>query len=527
MIKKLPIGIANLREIITENYLYVDKTREIHQLITQGGKYFFLSRPRRFGKSLLISTLKELFSGNKNLFKGLWIENKIEWKTHPVLHIDFTKIAYQTADMLQKELSVMLFQRAKEAAIQLSKDRTPVGQLEELIRGLAKENKVVILIDEYDKPIIDLLHDPHQAALNRETLKTFYSVIKAMDEYVRFAFLTGVSKFAKVSVFSGLNNLIDLTIDNQYAVLLGYTQSELEHYFKEWITAAAKVMNTSRKDLLSRIKDWYNGYSWNGTDFVYNPFSILNFFFKNQFHNFWFTSGTPTFLVKLLRHNQKPFSEYEKYECGADIFESFEIDRINPVSLLFQTGYLTIKQARTVSPGQQRFLLDYPNTEVKDSFLKHLLADVSQTYPDTVDNSIYHLLTALNASDWDEFFAIFKSIFASIPYDIFIHQKEAYYHTVIYLVMALLGSHIQVEQHTNQGRLDAVLQTEKNIFILEFKLGTAPEALAQIKNKGYAEKYQSLGKHITLIGIGFDPIQKNIKDWQMEAKEKEIIVGKI
>jgi hypothetical protein len=518
MEKKLPIGVANLKEIIIGNYVYVDKTREIHQLIARGGKYYFLSRPRRFGKSLLISTLKELFSGNKNLFKGLWIENKIEWNSHPVLHIDFTKIAYQTADMLQKELSVMLFQRANEADIQLSKDRTPVGQLEELIRGLAKQNKVVILIDEYDKPIIDLLHDPNQAALNRETLKTFYSVIKAMDEYIRFVFLTGVSKFSKVSVFSGLNNLNDITIDNQYASLLGYTQAELKYYFKERITAAAKFMNTSNQDLLIRIKDWYDGYSWNGTDFVYNPFSILNFFEKNQFQNYWFSTGTPTFLLKIIAEKQAPLAELENLVTSHSVLESFDIENIELEALLFQTGYITIKDSYELD-GSRRFVMSYPNREVRESFTENLMQFFSRQSVSHITRTADQLTAFLNQDQLDDFFEEIKAVFAAIPYDLSKNQNEGYFHSLFYLCLRLLGASIACEIETNRGRLDAVLTTQKKIYILEFKIGKAETALTQIRDKGYAEKYQRRGKPITLIGIGFDSTHRNIAAWQAEELE--------
>lgn len=376
MLKKLPIGVSSLQGMIDEGYLYVDKTREIHKLFAQGGKYYFLSRPRRFGKSLLISTLKEIFSGNRELFKGLWIEDQIEWKKYPVIHIDFTRIAYQTPELLQKELSVMLHQRANEADIQLSKDRTPVGQFEELISNLAKENQVVILIDEYDKPILDYLHLPEQAIANREILKAFYTVIKALDEHIRFAFLTGVSKFSKVSVFSGLNNLRDITLSEEYSTLLGYTQDELELYFAGWIKAALKKLNMSKKELLGQIRDWYNGYSWNGKDSVYNPFSILNFFQESQFQNFWFSTGTPGFLIQAIKDQKEDIQGIESYEADALVFDSFEIGHLHPISLLFQSGYLTIKEIRH-QYGMVSYLLSYPNREVKDSFLKYITGDLT------------------------------------------------------------------------------------------------------------------------------------------------------
>jgi hypothetical protein len=516
-LKKLPIGIQTFSELIGNDYLYVDKTRDIFPLISGGSKYLFLSRPRRFGKSLLLSILKEIFCGRKELFAGLWIEDKLEWEklNHPIIHIDFSKINYETPELLKQGLLSQLHDCADQYQIKSTEIDDYKEGMGVLIRRLAALGKVVVLIDEYDKPIIDFIDNPKIAKANRDILRNYYSIFKAFDEYLRFVMLTGVSKFSRVSVFSGLNNLRDITISEEYASILGYRQHELEFFFKDYITAAATALKQDPQFLLNTIRSWYNGYSWNGRDFVYNPYSILNFFQEKRIQNYWFGSGTPTFLIKLMQQSPKPLPEYEKYECDADVFESFEIERINPVSLLLQTGYLTIKKMYEKSVGRWRFLLDYPNLEVKESFLKHLLADLKQSYPDAVGNTIYQLLDTINKNDPDEFISILKSIFASIPYNIFMGKQEAYYHTIIYLVFGLLGTHIQAEQQTNQGRIDVVLHSNQFVYIMEFKMGKAKEALAQIQDKGYGEKYKTHNKTLIFMGIGFDAKKRNIGDWLM------------
>jgi hypothetical protein len=516
MQKKLPIGVANLNEIITENYVYVDKSRDIFQLIAQGGKYYFLSRPRRFGKSLLISTLKELFSGNRHLFKGLWIENKIAWEKFPVLHFDFSGLKYANLQEMEETLDFLITRNAAELGITLN-EKSYDKKFHELIKLAAEIGKVVILIDEYDKPIIDYINLPDIAGVNRNILKNFYSVIKAMDEYIRFAFLTGVSKFSKVSVFSGLNNLNDITIDDKYATLLGYTQAELEKYFREWLLPTGQKMNLSKNRLLLLVKEWYNGYSWNGKEFVYNPFSILNFFEKSQFQNYWFSSGTPTFLLKTIAEKQAPIAEFERLIVGNSVLESFDVDYMELEALLFQTGYLTIKRSYELD-GSRRYELSYPNREVRESFTSHLMQYFSRQPFSRITRMSDTLTDHLNHDRVPEFFEEMKTVFADIPYDLSKKQNEGYFYSIFYLCLRLLGASVASEIETNRGRIDAVLQTKNHIYILEFKMGNAAAALEQIKTKGYGEKYQTSGKPVTLIGIGFDPITRNIKDWQTDPQ---------
>jgi len=517
-IKNLPVGIQTFSKLIRGNYLYVDKTGKIYDLLKGGGQYYFLSRPRRFGKSLLISTLKELFSGNREFFKGLWIYDKIDWETYPVIHIDFSKIRYKTPDILEESLKKKIRKIAADYNVTLDDDVNYKEGFGELIEGLSKKAGVVILIDEYDKPIIDKLDDPEIAMGNRNVLKEFYGLIKASDEFTRFAFITGVSKFSKVSVFSDLNNLNDISLDGKYADLLGYTQEELLHYFGDRVDRL--VRGGSKEEWVESIRAWYNGYSWDGEHFVYNPHSVLNLFEKGRFDNYWFASATPTFLIRQMRKHGTPVEKLENYEADGSIFESYDVDRMNVPALLFQTGYLTIKRIEEMSLTQRMYYFSYPNMEVKESFLKHLFSEFSGTVTDQVAGLILRLIETLNTGDLERFFEAVKSVYASIPYNIFVEEREGYYHTVIYLILKLIGINVKSEVQTNLGRIDAVVETEGRIYIMEFKVGTAEEALTQVKERKYHEKYLISEKAVTLIGIGFDKSQRNLRDYKIEELQK-------
>jgi hypothetical protein len=516
MMKKLPIGRQIFSEIIEDNYLYIDKTKDIYNLFARGGKYYFLSRPRRFGKTLLISTLKEIFSGNKELFKGLWIYDKLEWKQHPVIHLDFLGLKYEGQEELIKALIYIINQNAEEYGIQL-KETDYEKRFKELIKKLSKKNSVVILVDEYDKPLIDFVDKKEIATQNRDVLKTFFGNIKGADEYLEFVFITGVSKFSRVSVFSELNNLRDITISNAFSTMLGYTENELLDYFDDRIE---KMAEGEKEKLAADIKHWYNGYSWDGKNFVYNPHSILLLFEEERFSNYWFSTGTPTFLIKSLREKKVDIKRLENYETTKLLFDSYEIEQLNVFALLFQTGYLTIKEIKKISRTQDIYRLSYPNEEVKESFLDYLAADYTGKLPDEMGYLVYKLQETIVNDNLDEFFILLKSIFASINHEIFIREKEAYYHTVIYLLLKLLGVHIDVEVGTNIGRIDGVIETESHIYIMEFKVGKASKALDQIKEKKYYEKYLSKPQKIKIIGVGFDSEERNIKDYLVEEIPK-------
>lgn len=511
--KNLPLGVQTFSKMIEGNYLYIDKTEDIYNLFAEGGQYYFLSRPRRFGKSLLISTLKEIFTGNKELFKDLWIYDKIEWKTYPLIHIDFLNISYQTPHHLEKSLGEKLTEIGLEYDIRLPSKSDTKSKFSMLIKQLYKKGEVVVLVDEYDKPIIDFIDQPGIARKNQDLLRDFYGVLKGSDEYIKFAFITGVSKFSKVSVFSGLNNLRDITISTSFSTMLGYTEIEFLNYFNDRIE---KMAAGKREELIEDIKNWYNGYSWDGRNFVYNPLSILLLFQEERFGNYWFSTGTPLFLIKSIRKDKIDVKRIENYETTKLIFDSFDVERINLFALLFQTGYLTIKEIKEISRTQNIYRLSYPNKEVKESFLDYLAADYTGKLPDEMGYLVYKLQKSILNDNLEEFFSLLKSLFALVPYDIFIEEREAYYHTIIYLLLKLLEINIEVEVETNIGRIDSVLETESHIFIMEFKVGNASEALDQIKKKKYYEKYQPTPKKIKIIGVGFDVEERNIKEFKIE-----------
>jgi len=505
--KKLPIGVQTFPEMINGNYVYVDKTQLIHRMIDTG-KVYFLSRPRRFGKSLTVSTLEEIFKGSKELFKGLWIYDKIDWQPHPIIHIDFSKIDYK-----QKELAValtnLLDNMAVENGIALN-ETTVKSRFNELIEKMGKEKQVVILIDEYDKPIIDFLEkDKIQQALdNRDTLKDLYSVLKGNDANIRFLFMTGVSKFSKVSIFSDLNHLGELSLNPNYAALTGYTHKELKTYFADYLNNSSKILEID--DIFNEISDWYNGYSWDGKTFVFNPFSILNFFENNKFDDYWFRSGTPTFLMNVIKGSNYNMTNLSGgFETETNLFDKYEITDIELIPLLFQTGYLTIKK---LNPLNSVVILDYPNNEVRKSFENYLLSTLSE-HP-LSDNRILlkKFISSLESKEMEAFFHLLKVLFKSITYPL-IRNEEAWYHSLFYTLLRLLGFDIETEVLTADGRIDAVIKTEKYIYIIEFKLGTADEAIAQIKKKEYALKYAGDGREIILLGIGFNPELKNVESY--------------
>ena len=517
--KLLPIGIQTFSKLVEGSYLYVDKTKQIYNLLNRSEQYYFLSRPRRFGKSLLISTLYELFNGNRELFKNLWIYDKIEWEKHPVIHIDFLEIGYKSVDAFEHSLYKTVRKIAKNLQVEIPEDDDYKSAFGSLIESAAKkyEKKVVILIDEYDKPIIDFFETEYidKAKANREVLKNFYSLLKSSDKFLRFVFITGVSKFSRVSIFSGLNHLYDITTDDNFSTLLGITQKELLHYFPDHIAALSKKTGLKKKDLLEHIRRWYNGYSWDGDNFIYNPLSILFLFSRYRFDNYWFSTGTPTFLINHIKNRGLDIASLEREEVDASIFESYDIENMGIISLLFQTGYLTIKEIIPVGM-RAKYILAYPNEEVKESFLKHFLASFTTEETGQVGSKILDLVETLKSNNLEQFFTIIKSLFASIPSHIFIKDKEAYYHTIIYLILTIIGVNINVEVHTNKGRIDAVLETDDYIYIIEFKRGTSATALAQIEKMNYRERYLASGKQVQLVGVGIDENQKNIADYQVK-----------
>jgi hypothetical protein len=514
--KKLPIGKQDFPSLIGDGYLYVDKTEQIHRLL-QAGPYLFLSRPRRFGKSLLVSTLHEIFRGNKTPFQGLWIEDKITWEPYPVIRVDFNQMDY-LSNPLPIELDKQMEANARDNNVRLTQADYK-GKFVELLETLSSaDRKVVVLIDEYDKAITDFLGEEEERIQeNVRTLKNFYATLKSLDRCIHFVFITGVSKYGRVSIFSDLNNLNDITMNPDFSCLLGWSEEEVLANFQPYMERAGRDIGMPMPKLLEAVRFYYNGYSWDGKNTVYNPFSLLNFFADRRFANYWFTTGTPSFLTRLLKKRQITAYELESVSGSEALLESADVSAIDPVSLLFQTGYLTIKRIDASNPLRQRYHLSYPNEEVKSSFLKNLLAEYTDkpvfltehTYTDKMRD-------ALEAGDLEAFFRVLSSLFASIPYQI-AGTQESYFHTVVHVVLTLTGFVVHSEIPTNQGHMDAVLDTGGRVYVFEFKLRERAEAaLGQIRAKGYPERFRSAGKPLTLVGVAFDVEAKNVQEWKAE-----------
>jgi hypothetical protein len=509
--KALPIGIQSFTYLRTNGYLYVDKTEDIYRMI-KTGKSYFLSRPRRFGKSLLVSTLEAIFKGKKELFEGLFIYDKMDWdQQYPVIRLDFGEQGYRTAEELHLSLMNFVDETAKRYNISLFNSTLP-NKFSELIRQIftVTGRQVVVLIDEYDKPIIDYLKDSSVANANREILRSMYQVLKAVDDYLRFVFLTGVSKFAKVSIFSGLNNLNDITMGEKYATVCGYKQEELVSYFAEHITDFARVENVSENEVIESIRRWYNGYSWDGQNAVYNPFCTLLLFDKRNFADYWFASGTPTFLIDLISKRNDVKLVLEPTTIQSTGFDSFEPETIDTKLLLFQTGYLTVKSVTKSRFGEElTYTLGIPNEEVHKSLMTYLVAayvtfPVSETAP-----MRERMLGQLFDGDIAAFECAMQELFARIPYQLHI-PREAYYHSMLLLWLNLLGFDVMAEMSTDKGRIDAVWTWEERVVIAEIKYAEtgecAPlldEALHQIRERRYHERYAGSNRRIALLAIAF------------------------
>ena len=512
-LKKLPIGLSTLKKIREEGYLYIDKTHHVANMVNSG-VYYFLSRPRRFGKSLFVDTLKQAFLGNKEIFEGLYLENNWDWSAkYPVIHISFGgSSGFDSQTRLNNIIGNRISEHAKfyDVDIDLSDSGEAFSQL---IKALAEKfsQNVVILIDEYDKPILDVINSPDEAAINREILKGLYSVIKDNDNYLKLVLLTGVSKFSKVSLFSGLNNLEDITLDKRYADICGYTQDELDREFKEYLVDVDK----------DKLKLWYNGYNFAGSDKqrVYNPFDILLFLSKGkEYRSYWFETATPAFLVKLMEARHYFVPELEGVVVTEEDLSSFDVDNINFTTLLLQTGYLTIKEIMTIG-SQYGYVLSYPNLEVKSS-LNNSLACIGSS-SESKSRNLVLLDTKLKQNDIAGLENVFRSYFASIPNDWYrrndMANYEGFYASIVYSYFCALGYDLIAEDVTNHGKIDLTIRMPDKILILEFKLNsTALEAINQIKNRGYKEKYLSDNKPIYLVGVSFDSETRNINDFIVE-----------
>jgi|GEM_PF-510 len=504
----LPLSKSTFSKLIEGNCIYVDKTRYIHPLVEAGGAYF-LSRPRRFGKSLMVSVLKEIFQGNQELFKGYWIYDRIDWKKYPVIHLDFMNIDFRTLG-LEKAIDNELERIAQNYGIPCVGD-----SISEKFRALIGElahDSVVVLVDEYDKPVNEYIDNIETAIKNRDILRNFYSVLKGQEGNIKFLFMTGISRFTRLSIFSDLNHLIDITFHKDYSKLLGYTGEEIELYFADYIHEWLQLHEESgitKTGLMEKLKDYYNGYSWNGKDFVYNPYSINNFFYHMEFKNYWFASGTTTSLVKLVKEKNIAVENWEYLEVQEQFFDKFDITDININLMLFQAGYLTVKKRI-----DDTYVLSYPNREVGHALLNNLLEVYSGRSLEAAEKLIKDIKGALEKKQIDSFIRQMKAFIASIPYNLVEAGAERFYHLVFYLVMKSLIVKVYPEKYTNLGRIDTVVETGSFIYVMEFKMGSAAEAFKQILEKKYYERYLERSQTIILLGIGFSGKDRNISGYK-------------
>lgn len=514
--KKLPLAKSDFTRIIEEGYIYVDRTKEMYDLINYSS-HVFLSRPRRFGKSLLISTLEAMFRGKKELFKGLWIEDKIEWKDYPVIRIDFGNLNYDTLADFKQKMADLLDDIALEYNIVLpsSHYNSKIGEL--ITRTYEKTGKyIVVLIDEYDAPIARHITDLEVATQYQNSLRDFYSILKAHNAKIKFMFLTGISKFAKMSIFSVINLMKDVSLLDPFNNVVGFTKADLQPYFGEHIQQFAQKERTSESEIVNKMTTWYDGYSWDGQNRVFNPYSIVNVLKDLKFKNYWFETGTPSILIKLIkekyskeRQKVPTMKEFENTQTVA-LDSSYDLEQGIPlVKLLFETGYLTVKEIERVM-DDELFTLNYPNHEVRTSFNAFILSAFSNDRIDIIQSKGTLMKKALIESDIEKFLTLLQSLFSALPYQHRSKASEAYYHGLFYLVLTLLGVKPRLEDTTDKGRIDCTLDLGKKIYIIEFKYGEKgtmnyllKQAMTQIDQLKYYEPFEGLGKEIWLLGVGF------------------------
>lgn len=510
--KHLPIGIQTFEKIIRENYLYVDKTAYVYEL-TKTGTFYFFSRPRRFGKSLLLSTLKSFFEGREDLFRGLYIHDQVkEWKKYPVLHLDYSFVEYKRGiDVFEKSLLAYLKSISRSLKVEVEGEVVKNFFRDLVLALYEKYGPVVILVDEYDKPLVDTLLDEKSFEENRGVLNGLYGSMKGMDAQLRFVFLTGVSRFAKVGIFSGMNNPDDVSLEEQFSQMVGFTQQELEKYFQPHLEELRQKLKLPAQELMNYIRLWYNGFSWDGQNHLYNPFSILNFLKKKDFDNYWFSTGTPTFLIELLKKQKQLPEKLERIIVSDLIGSSIKFQNLPLQPLMFQTGYLTIE--KIIRDGVQVYYqLNYPNREVRHSFLTFILASFVKKDEYSIQPEALYLKRALLDEDTERFLTRLQSFFAEIPARLHL-PREAYYHSLVYLLLRLTGLRMTLEKETDKGRIDAVMEFPDKVYIIEFKFATdkrtknvktlVNQALKQIENKKYYETWLGRDKKIILFGIGF------------------------
>lgn len=512
---KYPIGIQNFGEIRRDGYVYVDKTALMYKLIFEG-KYYFLSRPRRFGKSLLLSTMEAYFKGEKELFDGLAIsEKENKWDCYPILHLDLNSREYKDESSLESELNRHLEQWEKKYGNEFYQRATEERFLHVIDKAFEQTGKrVVILVDEYDKPLLQTIGNNALQDAYRSKLKAFYSVLKTQDAKIRFAFLTGVTKFGKVSVFSDLNNLTDLSFDRRYISICGITEKELHDVFDQSVAEIAEINGMGKEDCYRKLQQQYDGYhfEWN-TEGIYNPYSLLNTLSSCQFRDYWFETGTPTFLVEQLKKTNYPLDEMTEENISADILNSIDIMDKNPLPLLYQSGYLTIKG---YDEEFKLYQLGFPNREVREGFIRYLIPFYTPNREEKSRFDISMFVKEIRSGEAEGFMRRMEAFFSNGDYAL-MGDKELYFHNAIYVFFSLMGLYVEVERHTTNGRMDILVQTKGFIYIFELKIDQSAEAaLKQIEDKGYAKPFIGDSRKLFKIGINFSTEKRCIDDWKID-----------
>lgn len=510
--KIYPIGIQNFEKIRKGGYLYIDKTALVYQLV-KTGSYYFLSRPRRFGKSLLLSTFLAYFQGKKELFKGLAMEKlEKEWIEYPIFHLDLNIEKYDEPESLNRILNDHLMRWEEQYGSRPSETSFSLRFAGVIHRACRQTGQgVVILVDEYDKPMLQAIGNEALQKEFRNILKPFYGVLKTMDGSIRFAFLTGVTKFGKVSVFSDLNNLNDISMWNKYVDICGISDKELHDNLEEEMQEFADVQGITYEQLCEKLRLRYDGYHFTHDSVgVYNPFSLLNAFNRQSFGSYWFETGTPTYLVNLLTKHHYDLERMACEETDVQVLDSVDAESTNPIPVIYQSGYLTIK---SYDEEFGIYTLGFPNQEVEEGFVRFLLPYYAHINKVEAPFEIQRFVQEVRAGDYDSFFHRLQSFFADTPYEL-IRDQELHYQNVLFIVFKLVGFYTKVEYHTSQGRVDLVLQTDKYIYVMEFKLnGTAEEALRQINEKHYAVPFEVDGREVIKIGVNFSTQTRNIERW--------------
>jgi len=539
MERKLPVGIQNFEEIRKQGYLYVDKTAYIYQLVNTG-KVYFLSRPRRFGKSLLVSTMDAFFSGKSDLFNGLAIEKlenqsptylnedgqRVPWVKGPVIHLDFNNVSSETVEAVRNSLSEKL-SKYESVWGKEEGDLTIAGRFLSLIENMHEKTgiPVAVLVDEYDKPLLNTFENQELNQKIRELLKTFFGTLKTADAHTRFVFITGVTKFSHVSIFSDLNQLKDISMRKEFNEICGMTAEEISNVFDDEIIVLGNILNFSKKEIIYKLAEWYDGYKFcDNVKGIFNPFSVLNTLDAKKFGNYWSHTATPTFLVKALQLADFNIPDMsEGIEAEEEMFTMYRSSMDEPLPLLYQSGYLTIKSYNSLD---QTYMLGFPNYEVESGFLKFLLPMYFQNDASGSNGiSSVAFSRAVRSGNIDEFIEKLKSLLASVPYDDSrlpekLTSYENTYRNAVFLIFSLCGLDLKPEVHMSNGRSDAVLETKTHVYIFEFKMkknGTADDAIRQIEENGYDVPYRSLGKKIIKIGIVFDPEIRNISEYKAVA----------